>query len=81
MYKWFEIWFSDKVIVLEIMIKNMSADLAAGYSYFGNSIVSQRKEIDEYKRKFDEQVEKLKEMDPKQAEHWCYLDLKKRGAI
>ena len=78
---WFEIWFADKQSVLETMVRNMAADLDAGYNYFGNCIRKQRSEIAEYKAQFDEECDKLKEMDEKKANRWCYIDLKKRGAI
>lgn len=79
--KWFELWFADKQSVIETMIRNMNDDLNAGYDYFGNCIKRQRAEIDEYKKQFDTEIDRLKEMDDKKAERWCYLDLKKRGAI
>jgi len=79
--KWFEMWFNDKQSLLETMIKNMQADLDAGYNYFGNSIKGQRKAIDEYKAEFDSQVDAFKAMEEKQVERWCYYDMKKRGAI
>ena len=79
--KWFEMWFSDKKYIVETMVKNMQADLNAGYNYFGNSISGQRKAIDEYKTEFDWQLDAFVKMDVKQVERWCYYDLKKRGAI
>ena len=33
------------------------------------------------KLRFDAEVDHLKELDEKQCDRWCYLDLKKRGAI
>ncbi len=79
--KWFEMWFSDKQSLVETMVKNMQADLDAGYNYFGDCIKRQRKEIDEYKAEFDRQVDAFKAMEEKQVERWCYYDMKKRGAI
>lgn len=79
--KWFEMWFSDKQSLVETMVKNMQADLDAGYNYFGDCIKRQRKEIDEYKAEFDRQVDAFKTMEEKQVERWCYYDMKKRGAI
>ena len=60
---WFEIWFSDKESILEIMIHNMIDDLEAGYDYFGKSITTQREEINAYKARFDAEIEKLKAME------------------
>lgn len=78
---WFDLWYEDKEGILNTMLKNMRADLDAGYDYFGKSITQQREDIDNYKKKFDEEVEMLKNKTPKETEHWCKLDLKKRGAI
>ena len=78
---WFDMWFADKQSIINTMISNMQADLDAGYDYFGNSINKQKKDIDNYKKKFDEEVEMLKSKSPKETEHWCKLDMKKRGAI
>lgn len=78
---WFEIWFDDKTSIIDTMLRNMQSDLNAGYSYYGKSITDQRFMIAEYKARFELDVEKLKEMDPNKVQHWCYIDLKKRGAI
>lgn len=78
---WFEIWFEDKQAMIETMTRNMVADLEAGYDYFGKSITQQRKDIEDYKRQFDDQMEAFKFMDSGRVNQWCYFDLKKRGAI
>lgn len=78
---WFEIWFSDKESMIEVMVKNMASDLENGYDYFGKSIRQQREMIDTYKAKFDEEIEHLKTLDDRQINRWCFIDLKKRGAI
>lgn len=78
---WFEIWFEDKTSIIDIMLKNMQSDLNAGYAYYGKSITDQRFMIAEYKARFELDLEKLKEMEPNKVQHWCYIDLKKRGAI
>ena len=79
--KWFDIWYEDMKSMLETMIRNMRADLDAGYNYFGNSIQNQLKMIDNFKAKFDAQMDEFKLMDEKRVGHWCYYDLKKRGVI
>lgn len=78
---WFELWFSDKQCMVETMVKNMQADLNAGYDYFGNSIRKQMKQIDEYKAEFDKQLDEFKTMEEKEVNRWCFYDMKKRGAI
>ena len=42
---WFDLWFEDKQAMMGAMMRNMAADLAAGYNYFGASIAKQRGEI------------------------------------
>ena len=78
---WFDIWFTDKQGMIDCMIRNMAADLEAGYDYFGNSIRSQREAIETYKAEFDRQVDEFKMMDEKQVNRWCFYDMKKRGVI
>ena len=78
---WFDMWFSDKQNMLDTMVRNMQADLDCGYDYFGKSITSQREMIDEYKKNFDAQMDKFKEMEDKAVNRWCYYDMKKRGVI
>ena len=78
---WFEIWEMDKESMIGCMIRNMTADLEAGYNYFSDSIRSQREAIETYKAEFDRQMDEFKLMDEKQVNRWCFYDLKKRGAI
>ena len=78
---WFELWFCDKQCMINCMIRNMQADLDAGYDYFGNSIVKQRQEIETYKAEFDAQMLKFVDMTDEKVQRWCYYDMKKRGVI
>lgn len=78
---WFEMWHADKRSMLDTMVKNMQADLNAGYDYFGQSIQNQRMAIDTYKRLFDQQLDMFTDMDEKQVNRWCYYDMVKRGVI
>ena len=78
---WFEMWYADKSSMLDTMVKNMQADLNAGYDYFGQSIKNQRMAIDTYKRLFDQELDMFADMDEKQVNRWCYYDMVKRGAI
>ena len=78
---WFELWYQDKQDILNCMVRNMASDLDAGYDYFGNSIQKQLKEIDEYKKQFDAEMDKFYEMDDAKVQRWCYYNMKKRGAI
>lgn len=78
---WFDMWYSDKQNMLDTMVRNMQDDLDCGYDYFGKSITSQREMIDEYKKNFDVQMDKFKEMEDTAVNRWCYYDMKKRGVI
>ena len=78
---WLEIWFEDKNSIIDAMVRNMAADLNAGYDYFGQSIKMQRHEIARYKKQMDLEIDKFKDMDEKAVMRWCYYDMKKRGAI
>lgn len=78
---WFGIWFEDKKSIINTMIKNMAADLDAGYNYFGTCIRKQQEDIETYKAKFDEEMDMFKSMEEKEVNRWCFYDLKKRGAI
>ena len=79
--EWFEIWYEDKTSVIDTMVRNMTADLEAGYNYFGNSIKRQQTMINEYKEDFDEQMDWFKTKSDEEVDRWCFYDLKKRGAI
>lgn len=78
---WFQIWMDDKKSIISTMVKNMNADLNAGYNYFGECIKRQRREIEEYKADFDRQVMNFADMDDGKRNRWCYYDLLRRGAI
>lgn len=78
---WFDIWFSDKQSMLEVMNSNMLSDLAAGYSPDGSAIRSQRETIDNYRRVFESEVDSFKAMTEPEVNRWCFYDMKKRGVI
>lgn len=78
---WFEIWCEDKRNILNTMARNMAADLEAGYDFFGNSIQRQIKEMDAYREAFHSEMDKIAEMEPSRVNHYCYVKLKKAGAI
>lgn len=78
---WFQIWMDDKESIISTMVKNMSADLNAGYNYFGECIKRQRREIEKYKADFDRQIMSFADMDDGKRNRWCYYDLLRRGAI
>lgn len=78
---WFPLWHEDRQSILDTMVRNLQADLNAGYDYFGNSATSQRQAIDAYKAQMDEEMKVLRTMTDSQVSHWCFYDMKRRGAI
>lgn len=78
---WFDIWFGDKQSMIDTMVKNMAADLDAGYNYFGQCIRNQQEAIAAYKAEFDKDMDMFKYMEEREVNRWCFYDLKKRGAI
>ena len=78
---WFKLWMEDRKWILDIMIHNMTADLEAGYDYWGKSITEQREAIEEFKKQYDADMDRLAEMEPSKVQHWCYVKLLKYGAI
>lgn len=78
---WFEIWFADKQSVIETMIRNMQADLEAGYNPHGASISHQRVEIDAYKAAFASKLEQFANMTEEKVQRYCHYDLLRRGVI
>jgi len=79
--EWFTIWFDDKKSLLATMVRNLTADLDAGRDYFGESATRQRKEIEAFRAQFEAEMDKFDGMTPEAINHWCYRDLKRRGAI
>lgn len=78
---WFAIWCEDYDSLINTAVRNLYADLEAGYNPNGESIRRSREVIAEFEKRYADGLEAMKEMDEKKAERWCYLDLKKRGAI
>ena len=78
---WFDMWYSDKKSILNCMYSNREADISAGYSLYSRSIIDQNEMIDSYSKSIDEALEMFKSMSESEVDHWCFYDLKKRGAI
>ena len=78
---WFELWQDDRECMLSTMIRNMAADLNAGYDYFGRCITNQREEIENYKKETESAFDLFKSMTEEQVNRWCFYDMKKRGVI
>lgn len=79
---WFEIWKSDKFIMLETMLHNIHADLECGYNYFGHTVQNQLKSIKAFQDEFNKTLDMfIKFNDDSKIERYCYYDLIKRGVI
>lgn len=80
--EWSEMWIADKKAVLDTMVRNMKADLDAGYDFFGKTIQRQMKEINDYKEQMETEMDMFGQMeDEKKVARWCFWDMKKRGVI
>ena len=78
---WFSLWLEDKQSILDTMIRNLQADLSAGYCYNGKSAVSQRENIKDYQSQMNEEMKNFRTMTESQVNHWCFYDMKRRGTI
>lgn len=78
---WFSLWLEDKQSILDTMIRNLQADLSAGYYYNGNSAVSQRENIKAYQAQMNEEMKNFRTMTDSQVNHWRFYDMKRRGVI
>lgn len=78
---WFEIWFEDMQSLISTMVRNMQADLDAGYNPNGRSILTQRLAILDKQEKFEKRLNDFQNMEDAKVNRWCYYDLKRRGAI
>ena len=79
--KWFNLWCEDRQSILTTMRRNLQADLDAGYAPDSINIREQEEDIEYEEEWYDRWMERFKTWEPKHINHWCYLDLKKRGAI
>lgn len=78
---WFELWIDDQRSMQETMLRNMTSDLDAGYSPYGNAIMRQVRMISERHDSYIRAFETFKNMTEKQVDNWCFHDLLQRGAI
>lgn len=84
---YFEMWENDKKSVLATMHKNMAADIDAGYNPAGACIARQMADIDAFAEQFNAEFGHLQKIilayadGPRRVNRWCYMDMKRRGAI
>lgn len=79
--EWFRIWEEDQESLLSTMIRNMSADIDAGYSPFGITIKDQERKIKKFENNYKDQIMKFAAMQENEVDRWCFYNLKSRGAI
>ena len=78
---YFALWCEDKRSLQATRIRNIMADIDAGYSPFGNSIVQQLKELKKVQKDYVETFKWFSGMNVREIDEWCHQDLVKRGAI
>lgn len=76
-----DMWFTYERSVIDTMCRNMKADLDAGYHAESTIIREQERDIAERQAQFEQEADMLREKSVNAANHWCYIDLKKRGVI
>lgn len=80
-FDYFAIWFEDKQNMINTMIRNLQSDLDNGYNPVGDCIKRQWREIEEYRARFERELDKVTGMEEKALQRWCRIDLIRRGAI
>lgn len=75
------LWIDDKQSIIETMLKNMNADINAGYDPHGANIEKQRAAIREYVAAYNAELMKIADKTPQAAARFCKFDLIRRGAI
>lgn len=78
---WFGMWFEDRMSILDTMMRNLAADLDAGYNPMGAAVTKQKNEIENCRRNFYDTMDQFRLMTEEETQHYCFYDLKKRGAI
>lgn len=76
-----QIWHDDKKSIIKTMVKNVNADIQAGYNWLGKSIQQQLNDITAYTANYEREVAILTTMTFEAQQRWCKRDLIKRGAI
>lgn len=67
--------------IIETMIRNMLADLDAGYDFHGGGIGTQLQYVEEYYEDFRNKLKEFKDMRELDINKWCYKDMIERGAM
>lgn len=79
---WFELWYTDKKTMNQLMIHNCLADIHAGYNIHGTCIMKQWQAITEHAKRINDTLDMFTQFnDAHKINLWCYYDLLKRGVI
>lgn len=79
--EWIAIWNDDKRSVVATMYRNLTADIEAGYDFFGHSVYQEHAAITEYAAKWERQITELAHLDTDAKGRKCFAWLKESGAI
>lgn len=78
---WFDVWIEERCSMQETMLRNMHADIDAGWSFWGECVQKQMNDLDKLVEDYEKTMDMFKTMEDKDVNRWCFYDLKKRGAI
>ena len=78
---YFALWCKDQRSLQETRLRNMMADINAGYYPFGESISNQVGVLESHDMEYNHTFEMFSHMDIEDIDQWCKEDLVKRGAI
>lgn len=76
-----EMWHDDKNCVIKTMVRNMNADMQAGYDWLSMAIQEQLATITTYTVEYKKQSRALEFMTNNDAQKWCKRDLIRSGTI
>ena len=79
--EWIEMWNDDKRSVVATMYRNLTADIEAGYDFFGHSVYQEHAAITEYAAKWERQIAELARLDTDAKGRRCFEWLRDCGAI
>lgn len=79
--EWFALWSSDQESMLATRIRNLAADIDAGYSPTGVSVRNQLADIADALNSVLAQYTRLGNMTIDKRGRWCSDDMKRRGVI
>ena len=78
---WLEIWVQDIESIIYTMKRNLQADLDCGYNPEGDCVKRQQAEITLKELDYNDTMKRFRFMTEKEINHFCRIDLRRRGAI